>query len=158
MIQTILPATHNSEATAYLILDYPYGRTLRCQKRVWLETHPKKGVRLVSRTSNPKRGNDWNNAPKASTYSDVSGAMYLDENGHVQWTGLSQYSGAKESRAFLDTFGDNAHNLPRLQHWVALKEAFEEEKAKRGNPDYGTPAFVEAYKAAVQAVNAAPAA
>jgi len=32
---------HVIQETAYLIADYPYGRTLRCQRRVWLESDPK---------------------------------------------------------------------------------------------------------------------
>ena len=46
-----------------------------------LEYKPKKGYRFVSQTTNPKRpGKVWNK-PKASTYSKLGGAMYLNENG-----------------------------------------------------------------------------
>jgi hypothetical protein len=44
----------------------------------------------VSQTTNPRRpGNPWNH-PKASTYAPRMW-MYLDEDRHVQHTGLSQY-------------------------------------------------------------------
>ena len=52
---------HTSPETAYLVRDYPYGYTLRCQIRYWLEHKPGKGVRFVSQTTNPKRpGIVWN--------------------------------------------------------------------------------------------------
>jgi len=79
-------AGHVSPETAYLVADYPYGFRLRCQIRYWVETS-KHGQRLVSQTSNPKRGGVWNK-PKASTYSDLR-VLYVDEQGHVQNEGLS---------------------------------------------------------------------
>jgi hypothetical protein len=39
--------------------DYPYGFTLRCQKKVWIETHPA-GQRTVEMTQQPKRPGSWN--------------------------------------------------------------------------------------------------
>jgi len=96
---------HTSEATAYLVEDYPYGFTARTQIRYWLETKPKKGWRLVSQTMNPKTGS-WNK-PKTSTYADWGGAMYLDDNGHVQWTGVGPYTGDNEMLAFVTTFPDS---------------------------------------------------
>ena len=73
---------HISPETAYLVKDYPYGYTLRCQIRYWLEFKPGHGVRLVSQTSNPKRGHVWNK-PKAGTYCRFGGCMVLMENQHV---------------------------------------------------------------------------
>ena len=57
---------HTSEATAYVVADYPYGFRERTQIRYWLEHKPKKGWRFVSQTLNPKTSR-WNK-PKASTY------------------------------------------------------------------------------------------
>jgi hypothetical protein len=99
---------HYSPATAYVVSDYPYGFTLRCQIRYWLEVN-KKGTRLVSQTTNPKKGNIWN-TPKASTYS-LMGAMYVvDENdgkpeeiGHVHWCGLSPYV-VEKTQEYLNTY------------------------------------------------------
>lgn len=77
-------SNHYSQDTAFIVDSYPYG-SLRCKMRYWLEVHPKKGTRLWSQTTNPKRTNEFditaNKKPKASTYS-VVGAMYLDELGH----------------------------------------------------------------------------
>src|SRR6266566_9627426 len=81
---------HVSPETAFVVDDYPYGFRLRCKIRYWLEYAPKRGVRFVSQTSNPKRGNVWNK-PKASTYCRFGGCMVLDEQGHVKWSGLSEY-------------------------------------------------------------------
>lgn len=94
---------YDSMSNAYNVADYPYGRTVRTQIRYWLELGAgKKGWRFVSQTVNPKNG-IWNK-PKASTYLPLAAAMYLDEKGHVQWTGLSEYSEAKDVTAFLRDF------------------------------------------------------
>ncbi len=62
----------------YSSSDYPYGFTLRCQKKVWIETDPKHGQRIVEMTSNPKRpGLVWNK-PKKSTYDTLCGAFIVE--------------------------------------------------------------------------------
>ena len=98
----ILPHTHNSMETAYVIADYPYGR-LRTLMRVWIETRPKMGQRVMEQTQNPKNGR-WNKA-HASTYSDIRG-MVFDEKGHIEHHGWSMaYSGKPETEKFLVRFG-----------------------------------------------------
>jgi len=59
---------HDSQKNAYVIEDYPYG-FLRTQKRIWVETVPKKGDRVISQTLDPKK-KIWNR-PKASTFSPI---------------------------------------------------------------------------------------
>jgi hypothetical protein len=93
---------HDSEATAYVVDDYPYGFKLRTKIRYWLESAPKKGWRFVSQTMNPKNGR-WN-APKKSTYTEFGGAMYLDSQDHVQWVGIGQYSNDAAIEDFVKTF------------------------------------------------------
>jgi hypothetical protein len=83
-----------SEATAYVVDDYPYGFRERAQIRYWLEEKPKKGWRFVAQTMNPK----------ATTYAEWGGAMYLDDNGHVQWEGIGPYSDDGKILAFVRTF------------------------------------------------------
>ena len=61
---------HDSINSAYIIDDYPYGFNQRTQKKVWIETKPKKGDRMISQTLNPKTQR-WNK-PKASTFSNTS--------------------------------------------------------------------------------------
>jgi hypothetical protein len=100
---------HTSPETAYNVDDYPYGRTLRCKIRYWLERKETKGFRFVSQTENPKTGR-WN-APKPSTYMMFAGAMFLDEKDHCHWAGLSEYSGAKEVRAFLVNYPETDTSL-----------------------------------------------
>lgn len=147
MIKTIL-SNHFSPDTAFVIPSYPYGFKLRCKMRCWLETN-KKGTRFVSQTTNPKRGDIWN-TPKASTYSEVSGAMYLDENGHVQWQGLTLHADEKKCSEFLNTFGESATNYAGLVAWTRRKVIFEEEMNKFDpRPQYGTALFRAAYLASV---------
>lgn len=120
---------HTSPETAYLVPDYPYGFTLRCKIRYWLETN-KHGTRFVSQTSNPKAsgfGGDVWNKPKASTYCKFAGCMYLDEQGHVQWSGLTEYSTAAEAAEWLSTYREGLcdFDLKRAEAWVTLKKAYE---------------------------------
>lgn len=89
---------HVSPETAHVVADYPYGFRLRCQIRYWVET-TKHGQRVVSQTTNPKRGGTWNK-PKASTYTDLR-VLFVDEQGHVQNDGLS-FAYANEDK--LDAF------------------------------------------------------
>lgn len=124
---------HVSPETAYLVEDYPYGFRLRCKIRYWLEYKAKKGFRFVSQTTNPKRPGEVWNKPKASTYSEFGGAMYLDDNGHVQFAGLSQYSSGAEAKAFQETYGEAVPEVGRtlLNKWVAAKVAYDANKGEK---------------------------
>lgn len=125
---------HVSPETAYIVNDYPYGFRLRCKIRYWLEHHPKRGTRFVSQTTNPKKSalvDIWNK-PKASTYSDV-GAMYLDEQGHVQWSTASfSYDEASVLAAWLAEFGFSLPDEVRAKAdgYLAVKRVYESEKAR----------------------------
>ena len=125
---------HVSAATAYVVDDYPYGYTLRCRIRYWLEAKPGKGVRFVSQTTNPKRAGEevWNK-PKASTYCRFGGAMFLDEKGHVRWSGVTEYSDAAEVAAWLEKYGAG-NVVPALTAgWLKAKIAYEAARdAKKG--------------------------
>jgi hypothetical protein len=110
---------HTSLETAYLIADYPYGRTLRCQRRVWLEYDPKKGVRFVAQTENPKNGR-WNK-PHMSTYMHIAGGLYLDADSHVQWEGVGYHTSAEQALAFVQTFGTGCVGAERLRAWAIEK-------------------------------------
>ena len=120
---------HVSPETAFVVADYPYGFTLRCSMRYWLEFKPKLGFRLMSQTTNPKKGNVWNK-PKASTYAKFGGAMYLDENEHVQWSGLTEYTTGAEAAAWKETYGTAVPEagVPLMNKWVAAKLAYEAKK------------------------------
>lgn len=125
---------HISSETAYVVNDYPYGFRLRCKIRYWLEYAPKRGFRLVSQTSNPKRGDIWNK-PKASTYCRFGGCMFLDDNCHVQWDGLSEYSDGQEAKAWSDKYREGVPEAGRLilDKWVAAKLAYDANRQK-GDP------------------------
>jgi hypothetical protein len=92
-----------SPETAHVVPDYPYGRTLRCKMRWWIETATKgssKGEqRVMKQTSNPKKIDlmrpemlFWNK-PKASTYSLLK-VIFIDEedNGYTKSDGLGLHS------------------------------------------------------------------
>jgi hypothetical protein len=139
---------HTSPETAYVVEDYPYGFTLRCKMRYWLEFSPKRGFRLMSQTTNPKRGNVWNK-PKASTYMRFGGCMYLDDQGHVQWSGLSEYCTGAEAEAWAKTYGagvpEEGHEL--LRKWIAAKLAYD---ANRTSGDHLAKGLPEARKAFIE--------
>jgi hypothetical protein len=113
---------HNSSETAYMVEDYPYGRN-RCRIRYWLEANiaspTSKGFRFVSQTEHPVK-KTWN-APKASTYKLLAGNMYLDEKGHVTWTGLSEYSSAQETLEFIKTFRGSDFSRLKALLWCERK-------------------------------------
>lgn len=117
---------HVSPETAYLVPDYPYGYRLRCKIRYWLESNAN-GTRLWSQTSNPKReGLVWNK-PKATTYAMFAGCMYLDENEHVAWSGLTNYTTSAEAQAWLDCYREGLCDLDilRADKWITDKLLFE---------------------------------
>lgn len=109
-----------SEQTAYLVEDYPYGRMTRCRIRYWVEYREKKGFRFVSQTENPKTLL-WNK-PKTSTYFLVALNLYLDENSHVQYRCLSEYSESEEVLQFVKDFPHT--DKTELKAWCILKLAY----------------------------------
>lgn len=92
----VLPWKHTDFKTAYIIEDYPYGRTLRCKKAVWLETATKGSqrgkMRSCYQTTNPKHKKESWNAVKPSQYTDLK-FLYIDpKTGYLEEMGLSTYS------------------------------------------------------------------
>lgn len=114
---------HVSEETAYLVEDYPYGFKLRCKMRYWLEYKPGTGTRLVSQTTNPKKGDRWN-TPKKSTYASVTGCMYLDENNHVHWDAIH----VSDSISRLEEFINNFPGAARIEVVQKLLEHYRKAK------------------------------
>jgi hypothetical protein len=137
---------HISPETAYIVDDYPYGFRLRCKIRYWLEHHPKRGFRLWSQTTNPKRDNVWNKA-KASTYARFGGCMFLNEEGHVNWAGLTEYSSGQEAKNFQDKYGDGMPEAGRstLKKWVAAKLAYDGARQPGDHLAIGLPEAREAF-------------
>lgn len=89
MLKQILNG-HTSPETAFVVEDYPYGFTLRCKIRYWVEYKKGKGFRFCSQTTKPKKSFEVWNKPKQSTYS-FFGVMGFDDVGHVQFDSLSGY-------------------------------------------------------------------
>ena len=125
---------HVSPETAYVVDDYPYGYVLRCKARYWLEFHARHGFRFMMQTTNPKKGHVWNKA-KASTYCKFGGAMFLNDEQHVKWSGLSHYSSGAEAKAWADKYGAGVPEAGKatLAAWVAAKLAYDA-KRKPGDP------------------------
>ena len=92
---------HESEESAYVVTDYPYGYTMRCTIRYWVETNKKGDQRAISQTCNPKNGR-WNN-PKKGTYSSVT-VMGLDENNHVVFDGYHMGTYEDAVNAFIGKY------------------------------------------------------
>ena len=124
----VLPPTHTSPETAFVVDDYPYGFRLRCKIRYWLEHDPKKGTRMCSQTSNPNIANAlvWNK-PKKSTYCAIAGAMFINKDSHVDWSGATHYSDANTLAAWLSDFGAGLpeHVLIKAKHILAIKREYE---------------------------------
>jgi hypothetical protein len=120
---------HSTPETAYIVNDYPYGFRLRCKIRYWLEEN-KNGARLWSQTTNPKKAGEVWNKPKASTYAYIGGCMYLNEEGHVAWSGLNEYSDLKEAEAWFTTYsaGLSEEATKRVNTWIEKKRAYEASK------------------------------
>jgi len=112
---------HTSPETAYVVEDYPYGFKARTQARFWLEHNPSKGFRFLSQTMDPKRPGVWNK-PKASTFSRLAGAMFLDSKGHVSWMGVNEYTDAPEVLSFLKMFPRADTGF--LRKWAPAKVKF----------------------------------
>lgn len=138
-LMTILSG-HTTPETAYVVNDYPYGFRLRCKIRYWLEwAGSKKGFRLWSQTTNPKKSFECWNKPKASTFCRFGGGMFLDDAGHVDWAGLTEYSSIEECVSFRDHFGATMPEEAQtfLKYWITRKLQYEQIKALQS--DY-TPA------------------
>lgn len=86
---------HVSPETAHVTEDYPYGRTLRCKRRMWVES-PTKGAgkgrqRIATQTTNPKaQGEVWNK-PHYGQYSDRVYMVLDNRNGYVHSFPVSFY-------------------------------------------------------------------
>ena len=119
---------HTSPETAYVVADYPYGFTLRCQKRYWIETKPGHGQRLVTQTSNPKKeGVVWNK-PKADVYGLIVVLQMNDESGHVETRGLYKYFWKENLPAFereitkLDEY--QLRTIAMMKAYMARRDSF----------------------------------
>jgi len=109
---------HNSEETAYLVNNYPWGYTLKTKRKYWIETTTR-GDRFVFQTLNPKT-NKWCK-PKKSTYSAVL-ALYIKDNGHVTYKGFNfGWSEIETINKFIDLIG--GEDKLSAQQQKALKKA-----------------------------------
>lgn len=117
---------HKSAETAYVIEDYPYGRS-RTQMRVWIDRDKKGRGRLMRQTLDPKTTGHWNK-PKGSTYSDVMVAVF-NEDGHIGNHGASfSYRSDNSLRPYVEKYGGHMNDEQKLD--AALMVAYDELGAK----------------------------
>ena len=95
---------HTSFETSYHVPDYPYGRTVRCEIRYWIEFKEAKGFRFCYKTKNPTTDSWDTNKQKNSGYFAIAMCLYLDEKEHVTYSALSEFSEAKDIKAFVESF------------------------------------------------------
>lgn len=106
---------HYSQASAYIQSDYPYGRTLRCKRRIWVEKADKGSQvgkwRVCTQTSNPKvKGEKWN-TPNKGVYGDGFPILMLnEETGHVTHTRVR----VDKVSAFQEQWEDYYHLLDEV--------------------------------------------
>lgn len=116
---------HESQETAKLVDDYPWGFRLRTQKRYWIESSEKHGQRMCSQTKDPRNGG-WCK-PKKSTYTSGPIVLYVNEEGHVKREDVDIYK-EEELREFYERHGDNLTDLQKGQLKVFLAGAIVSKK------------------------------
>jgi hypothetical protein len=93
---------------------------LRCKARYWIETHPKRGQRVMFQTTNPKvKGREVWNKVKASTYNPLRVLVLNESNSHIETEEISLYADEAKINAFA------------AQHAAALTGDYEQEAIKR---------------------------
>lgn len=113
----------NSQDTAHVVEDYPYGFRLRTKIRYWIESRKGYGQRFVSQTMNPKNGR-WNKA-KAGTYSNII-VMGIDEDtGFVTTKALGYWHDEKSIRSFADNYTLDAFQLDEARRLTAAARVSE---------------------------------
>jgi len=118
---TLLSERHDDIDSAIMIKDYPYGYTLRCKMRYWIET-TKRGDRFCRQSLNPKT-NQWNK-PKKTTYSDVM-VIVTNEKDHVSYRSWTvSYSEESSLIRFLGFIGEgylfNEMQLQKMREGRAI--------------------------------------
>jgi len=140
---------HVSPETAYVVDDYPYGYRLRCKIRYWIEYKPKFGFRFMSQTTNPKKSGEVWNKSKAGIYSILGMCMFLNEEKHVSYACVHEYSSTKELQAFQETYGEgitNEEGKTYLRKMIAAKISYDEKRDRRCDIPLST-GLKEAHKA-----------
>jgi hypothetical protein len=142
---------HNSPETAFVIEDYPFGRSIRCAKRVWIETKERHGQRMCSQTTKksfnetytpfadeiPTGDTNLWNKPKCSTYSDFI-FLVVDDEEKVQRCGFSMYSKPelvleieRDDYSHFDKFNRERFELARALNRQLNKNAWDRYEAEQ---------------------------
>lgn len=115
-----------TEENPHIDPDYPYGFTLRCQRRVWREYRKGYGYRVCTQTSNPRKNNLVWNKPKKDNYWPVI-LFYIDsETGYIEHTAPHGFERecAEQAQAILNEIGENISDddRARLNAFITLWE------------------------------------
>lgn len=125
---------HTNMDNAYVVDDYPYGYTLRCKIRYWLEWKKGRGFRFMSQTTNPRKSVEVWNKPKASIYMRYGGGMFRDESdGHIHWNGIHGSEDLNTMVSFRDRY---AYTMPEegqieLDELIEAKGLYDKIKAEK---------------------------
>lgn len=103
-IKQAIPAHHRDKESAYIIPDYPYGATLRCELRIWMDFDEKRGYRFCRQTYHPVTPRE--NKAKKDTYMPLAGFMYVGQDDRIYVLGLSEYSSKEDIQEFVQKYGD----------------------------------------------------
>jgi len=122
---------HTSIETSYLVSDYPWGFKLRTEKQFWIEFKETQGYRFCSRTKDPRTGK-WC-AAKNGTYCKIAMCMYLDEKEHVTYSAITEYSEAKDIKAFAESFPEAVTD--RLKTFTKLRGLYYKRCAEKPGLD-----------------------
>ena len=135
----VLPSTHNSPETAFVINDYPFGFKLRCFKRIWIETATKgtkKGLQRIVEQTTKKAVNCikdeydtapidkdylWNK-PKTSVYGMLK-IMVLNDDKQIEFAGLGEMVWGDQVEKFNEKYSGQLDAIQMQRAGLGLKEA-----------------------------------
>jgi hypothetical protein len=124
---------HNSEETAYIQNDFPFGYRHRTERKYWIET-TKHGQRLCTRLKHALTGKWF--AVKKSTYNALEVLVLNNENNHVETRGYSNLiaSDHKQIDEFATTYELDETQMKKVKLIIAeidiMNKVFAEVKPK----------------------------
>ena len=134
----VLPSTHNSPETAFVINDYPFGFKLRCFKRIWIETATKgtkKGLQRIVEQTTSRSVNHikdeydtapidkpylWNK-PKTSVYGMLK-VMILNDD-QIEFDGLGEMVWGDQVETFNKKYSGQLDAEQMQRATLGLKKA-----------------------------------
>jgi hypothetical protein len=120
-----------SAETAYTQADYPYGRVLRCRRRVWIDYSDRHGYRMTYQTNNPKVAGERWNKPSSGQYAKIHGVLARDtETDHVNFLAVSEYDDHDRVLQYIARLRAGVFGVDRLASWCGMKARYAERGAR----------------------------